>query len=116
MSEDITPYNVDFNNGYKAGFGDGWDAAKQTFERYLRNAADQTRIVPPTPVMPQGLQPYKLVGCTLCGIGENGDPLGYACQHPSCPSRTTFNRTMDDWWNTQTANCDTTTTNTLSGL
>ena len=98
----------EYITGYKAGFGDGWDAAKQTFEKHLRDAANQVK----NPVVPS--ETYKFQeGCPVCGIGKNGDPLGYACQHPSCPSRATFNRKMDDWWK-QVANCDTTITNTLS--
>ena len=84
MSEDIKPYNEDYVKGYKAGFGDGWDEAKKTFEKYLKDAADQVK----TPVVPT--KTYKFQeGCPVCGIGKNGEPLGYACQHPLCPTRIT---------------------------
>lgn len=31
--------------------------------------------------------PQKLtLGCRVCGLGSNGEPMGYACPRPDCPS------------------------------
>lgn len=27
------------------------------------------------------------IGCVICGIGKNCEPLGYVCQHPQCPTK-----------------------------
>lgn len=64
------------NDDYQRGFTDGWEAAKQSIEKTLNRVADQV--------------PYKFQeGCPVCGIGANGEPLGYACQHPLCPTKVT---------------------------
>ena len=77
MSEDIKPYNEDYTNGYKAGFADGWDAAKESFKK------------------PEVTYTVRDV-CSLCGIGADAEPLGYPCQDPNCPTRISFNNIMDN--------------------
>jgi hypothetical protein len=71
--------NDKYAEGYRDGFNDGWESAKKTIENQLKKAVDYQ----PTE--------YKFEqGCSLCGIGKNGEPLGYACQHPLCPTRATY--------------------------
>lgn len=28
-------------------------------------------------------------GCKVCGIGKNGEVMGYVCNNPNCPTRVT---------------------------
>ena len=37
-----------------------------------------------------GLDPRdRLRGCRVCGIGANGEVMGYVCNHDDCPTRVT---------------------------
>jgi len=29
-------------------------------------------------------------GCSVCGLGSNGQVTGYVCNHPNCPTRITY--------------------------
>jgi hypothetical protein len=63
----------DYKHGYDHGFQDGWNAAKKAIDKTLKNV---------------NTVPYTFnQGCSVCGIGKNGEPLGVRCQHPQCPTR-----------------------------
>jgi hypothetical protein len=62
------------NQDYSNGFIDGWNAACKAFGLDVKKEITE---------------PYKFdEGCSVCGIGKNGDPFGYVCQHPNCPTKT----------------------------
>ena len=37
--------------------------------------------------------PHAGVGCPICGIGADGQPMGYVCTNPRCPTRVTCTTT-----------------------
>lgn len=42
----------------------------------------------PYPWTPVHVPPVKM-GCPVCGIGANGEVMGYVCVNPDCPTRVT---------------------------
>jgi hypothetical protein len=42
----------------------------------------------PAPYMPQAVPPFPR-GCPVCGIGANGEVMGYVCPRMDCPTRIT---------------------------
>ncbi|CAB4124277.1 hypothetical protein UFOVP49_115 [uncultured Caudovirales phage] len=65
----------DYSEGYSTGFIDGID--------FIISKINPNQISPITDPEPATYLSYN--GCDVCGIGINGDPLGYVCQHPDCP-------------------------------
>lgn len=58
----------EYITGYKDGFAEGWDAAKESLKK------------------PEATYTVREV-CSICGTGTNAEPLGYPCQDPDCPKR-----------------------------
>jgi hypothetical protein len=44
------------------------------------------------PIMPQ--HDFRL-GCSRCGLGSDGRPMGYVCNDPLCPTRISCLNTQD---------------------
>lgn len=40
------------------------------------------------PIVPQ-------LGCSRCGLGSDGQPMGYVCNDPLCPTRISCLNTQD---------------------
>lgn len=65
---------------YERGFRDGWEAAKQEFEK------NKTKIYPPIPMPP--INTIPVMRCGVCAM-EFKNAMGYVCHHPNCPTRVT---------------------------
>lgn len=63
-----------YEDGYRQGFLDGYNAGKSAS----------------IPAYPQDNFPgLDMKGCRVCGIGANGEALGYVCPRLDCPTRIT---------------------------
>jgi len=71
---------MDERTDYQKGFDDGWEAAKAAIEKQLLSACEPFNQFTP--------KKYDFpLGCEVCGICSNGEPLGHVCAHPQCPTR-----------------------------
>ena len=65
-------HNSEYDKGYAEGYLEGFRNGLSTGIQNTKNIPEQ--------------KPYAFkVGCSLCGIGENGEPFGVRCRHPDCP-------------------------------
>lgn len=69
-----------YNEGYKKGYAEGFMAGFQAGRH----------VSPPEKYPPKSWE-YK--GCSVCGIGANGEALSYFCQRIDCPTRITAHAT-----------------------
>ncbi len=44
------------------------------------------------PTLPPGFMPVTM-GCPVCGLGKNGEIMGYVCNRSDCPTRVTCSNT-----------------------
>ena len=70
----------DYKDGFTDGYKTGWAAAEAAFKKKD---------------LEEKVKNHKFEkGCAVCGIGKNGEPFGYVCQHPECPTKVTVTNSI----------------------